>query len=113
MLTVNASMLYLQCIILSDTCCGKNAEAAAENGHLSTLARFFKALSHTQFALAAHLKPIQSRLQSSFAWVCVSSAFLLAFPWQKLFHGVMKFFMKFHETFFHEKQNPSNVHEIS
>jgi hypothetical protein len=33
MLTVKASMFHLQCIILSETCCDKNAEAA-ENCHI-------------------------------------------------------------------------------
>jgi hypothetical protein len=33
MLTVKVSMFHLQCIILSETFCDKNAEAA-ENGHI-------------------------------------------------------------------------------
>jgi hypothetical protein len=40
MLPVKASMFLLQCIILSETCCGKNAEAA-ENGHIFQLLSVF------------------------------------------------------------------------
>jgi hypothetical protein len=47
MLTVKASMFHLQRIIESDTCCGKNAEAAKKlsifsiRGHFSMLCRAF------------------------------------------------------------------------
>jgi hypothetical protein len=40
MLPVKASMFLLQCIILSETHCGKNAEAA-ENGHIFQLLSVF------------------------------------------------------------------------
>jgi hypothetical protein len=41
MLTVEASMFHLQSIILSETFCGKNAEAA-ENGHIFQLVSVFQ-----------------------------------------------------------------------
>jgi hypothetical protein len=41
MLTVKASILHLQSIILSETCCGKNADAA-ENGHIFQLLSLFQ-----------------------------------------------------------------------
>jgi hypothetical protein len=41
MLKVNASMFHVQCIILSENGCGKNAEAA-ENGNIFQLVRVFQ-----------------------------------------------------------------------
>jgi hypothetical protein len=40
MLPVKASMFLLQCIILSETRCGKNAEAAKKWSHFSTFECF-------------------------------------------------------------------------
>jgi hypothetical protein len=51
MLTIKASMVHLQCIIFSETCSGKNAEAA-ENGHIC----HFVALSSTPELHKQHAK---------------------------------------------------------
>jgi hypothetical protein len=53
-LTVKISMFRLQCIIMSETCCSKNAEAA-ENGqifHFSSVCQ--RSLLHSRVALEAH-----------------------------------------------------------
>jgi hypothetical protein len=53
-LTVKALMLHLQCVILSETCCGKNAEAA-ENCHIFQLVIVFQCFVTTSiFAQTAH-----------------------------------------------------------
>jgi hypothetical protein len=44
MLTVKASLFHFQCIILSETCSGKNAEAA-ENNHIFNFGEIISALS--------------------------------------------------------------------
>jgi hypothetical protein len=71
MLTVKASMFHLHRIILSETCYGKNAEAA-EKGHIFNT--FFNALSHTQELHEQHTKPLKSRLESAVC-MCAISAF--------------------------------------
>jgi hypothetical protein len=54
MLTVKASMFYLQCIVLSETCCCKNAEAA-ENGQIfHFLSVFQHSVTHLRVAFEAH-----------------------------------------------------------
>jgi hypothetical protein len=52
-------MFHFQSIILSETCCGKNIEAA-ENGHICQLWTFCKALSRaTPEIHAQHTKLLQ------------------------------------------------------
>jgi hypothetical protein len=58
MLTVEASMFHLQSIILSETFCGKNAEAA-ENRHIFQFLSVFNALSHTPELNVEHTKLLQ------------------------------------------------------
>jgi hypothetical protein len=54
MLAVKASMVHLQCIILSEICCSKNAEAA-ENCHIFQLESIFqRSVTHSIVACAAH-----------------------------------------------------------
>jgi hypothetical protein len=55
MLTVKTSMFLLQRIILSETCCGRNAEAA-ENGHIlfKLVSVFQSSLTHSRVAHATH-----------------------------------------------------------
>jgi hypothetical protein len=62
MLTVKASMFLFQWIILSETCCGKNAEAA-ENGHTFHFWGIFQhCLTHYNSELhMQHTKPLQSK----------------------------------------------------
>jgi hypothetical protein len=53
-LAAKASMVYLQCIILSETLCDKNAEAA-ENGCIFQLVSVFEfSLTHARVECAAH-----------------------------------------------------------
>jgi hypothetical protein len=53
-LTVKTSMFHLQCIVLSKTCCSKNAEAA-ENGHaFYFLSVFQRSVTHSRAAREAH-----------------------------------------------------------
>jgi hypothetical protein len=54
MLKVKDSMVHLQCIIFSETCCGKNAEAA-ENGHIFHCVSIFQcSVIHSRIAQTAH-----------------------------------------------------------
>jgi hypothetical protein len=53
MLTFKASMFYLQCIILSETCYGKNAEAA-ENSHPLQLGAFQCSVTPSRVECGAH-----------------------------------------------------------
>jgi hypothetical protein len=54
MLTVEALTFYLQSIILSETFCGKNAEAAG-NGHiLQLLGVFQRSVTHSRVECGAH-----------------------------------------------------------
>jgi hypothetical protein len=80
-LTVKASMFHLLCIILSETCCGKNAEAA-ENGKIFQIISIFNTLSHTPELHVQHTKLLQSRPESA---VCLCAILELypALCWQK------------------------------
>jgi hypothetical protein len=63
----------MQCTILSETCCGQNAEAAAgKQSHFSTHKHFFKALSHIADLHVQHTKLLLSRPASV---VCVCANF--------------------------------------
>jgi hypothetical protein len=49
-------MFHFQCIILSKTCCGKNAKAA-ESGHICQLLSVFQcSVAHSRVALAVTIK---------------------------------------------------------
>jgi hypothetical protein len=64
-------MFHLQCIISSETCCGKNAEAAVNCPIFSTFDRFtFDALS---YALEWHVQPTKAvtiKAGVCSVWVC-------------------------------------------
>jgi hypothetical protein len=54
MFKVKASMIHLQCIIFSETCYGKNAEAA-ENGHIFHFVNVLqRSVIHFRIAQTAH-----------------------------------------------------------
>jgi hypothetical protein len=53
-----ASMFHLQCVILSETCWGKNAEAAGKVLFFN-LKAIFTALSQTLELHIQHIKPLQ------------------------------------------------------
>jgi hypothetical protein len=65
-------MFHLQSIILSEICCGKNAEAA-ENGHIFKLLSVFNAQSHRPELNVEQTKLLQSR-PKSVVCVCPISA---------------------------------------
>jgi hypothetical protein len=55
MVTVKASLFHLQCIIESDTCCGKNAEAAKNCNFFFQFVGIFQcSVAHSTVACAAH-----------------------------------------------------------
>jgi hypothetical protein len=80
MLTAEASMFYLQSIILSETFCGKNA-GAAENDRIFQLVSVFQKLSPTSDSHVQLPKLLQSRPESAVD-TRVTSAFELALFWQ-------------------------------
>jgi hypothetical protein len=69
MSTVTASMFHVQCIILSETFCGKNAEAA-ENWYIFQLLSVFqRSVTPSGVQRGAH-KSLQSKPEPSAAGVC-------------------------------------------
>jgi hypothetical protein len=54
-LTVKTSMFHLQCIIMSETCCSKNAESAEISHIFHFLSVFQRSVTHSRVALGAHL----------------------------------------------------------
>jgi hypothetical protein len=74
MLTVKASMFHLQCIVLSEIYCGKNAEAA-ENGHIFQPMNIFQ--HSVTYSRAAKLCSTPSHYNQAWSllWASAISAF--------------------------------------
>jgi hypothetical protein len=69
-------MLCLQCIILSETCSGKNAEAAENSQNFQLFSIFQHSVTHSRVARAAH-KAVAIKV--GVCWVRVHNFNILAY----------------------------------
>jgi hypothetical protein len=84
MFTVKASKFHLQCVIMSENCCDRNAEAA-ENGHFfNNLWGFFfsKSVFYTHSSCTCSTPSRDCQGWESAVCVCAILAYELALLWQ-------------------------------
>jgi hypothetical protein len=53
-LTAKASMFHFQCIVWSETCCGKTAEATENSQIFQLMSVFQRSVTHSRVAHVAH-----------------------------------------------------------